>query len=296
MKTKTNVNISLGSLLKKIDDDFLSKNNNEQLDEMLSSFVNKYNFIEHYLEDIVIKLVINTKENISRDFNFKDILYVYAIQNLILLKKILAMYTKKYENKEVTVCFIVDTKANVDMHKIEDYALCATRYESNKENNHKQFENSFKKNLSYYAKNAKKSMINTLYLNNQKKVFRQNNKNVLTEIESIKDTINNKYINVNCPICASEFAKLPEIEKEKFKLHTFKITEDSIDEIIHVEKNTKRISFNCLHEQMKIETSKFYIETEKYDVDLDKENKRKVQIWFLKNLKYIIESRLNEIS
>ncbi len=296
MNTKTNVNILISSFLKKFDDDLLRKENNEKLDEMLTSVVNKYNFIEHLVDSIVIRLVINRSENISKDFNAKDILYIYEIHNIILLKKIFAMQTKKYEDKEITACFIVDNEINVDQHRILDYALSSLRQESNRENNHINFENSLKENKSYYAKNAKLSLLNTFFSNNLKRVFRLNENNKFTSLENIRSTIPHKYAKVACPICADKYESLSDLEKENYRLHIFEITENTIDEIIHVEKNIKRVSFNCIHEDMNVESPKFFIEAQKYNVDLHKEDKRKVQEWFLKNFKYFAKVELNETS
>lgn len=296
MLTKFNINTKLKTLIKVFNDDFLSENYNERLDRMLNNFVEKYKHTEHFLNSIVIKIVVRNNFILKEELNFKDILYVYEIHKIILLKKILVKETKKYENKEVTVCLILDDREIIDLHKVEDYALSSIMNEINNENNHKSFENSLKKEKSFYVKHSRQSILNTLYSNNQKKIFRQNSKNKFTKLEKMRDIIKNKYINIHCPICNAAFDKLSNYEKEDYKLHTFEITEDTIDDIIHVEKNIKRISFNCLHEEMNVVTSKFFIEAKKYNVDLDKEDKRKVQIWFLKNLKFLFESRLNEIN
>lgn len=295
MLTKFNINIKLKTFIKVFDDDILLENNNEILDEMLNSFIEKYKHIEHFLDSNLIRIVVRNDFIYKEDLTFKDIIYIYEIYKIILLKKILVKENMRCRDKEITVCLIHDDRNNINLHKIEDYALNSIMYESNKINNHKDFENSFKEK-SFYVKHAKISILNSLFSNNKKKCFRQNSKNDFTEFRKILDTIEYKYAKIHCPICSIEFAKLSNSEKRDFKLHTFEITEDTIDNIIHVEKNIQRISFNCLHEDMKISSSKFYIYADKFNIDLKNEDKRKIQIWFLKNLKYLAKSSLNEIS
>ncbi len=297
MLIKSNINMKLKTLLKVFDNnDFFSKHNNENLDQMLNNFVEKYKHAEHFLNSILIKIVVSNNYIYKEDLNFNNILYVYEVHKIILLKKILAKENIKFENKEITVCLINDDKNNIDLHNIEDYALSSIMYETNKINNHKIFENSLKKEKSFYVKNAKESVLNTLYSNNKKKVFRQNNEDKFIEFKKIQDTIEYKYVNVYCPICARAYMQLSDSEKANYDLHTFHITEENIDEMIHVEKNIQRISFNCLHEVMKISTSKFFIKANDFNIDLHIEDKRKVQIWFLKNLNYLAKRVLNEAS
>ena len=296
MLVKNNINIKLKYLIDVYDSKTLSENINETLETKLNNIVNKYKYYDHFIDSVLIKVVVKKDFVYKGELNLKDIYYTYEFHKILFLNKLLIKEYNKYENKEITVCLINDDRKNIDLHRIEDYVLSSPLFESNKINNHKDFENSFKEKKSYYVRNAKESIINTLYSNNKKKVFRQNNENVFTKFEKMRDSINNKYVNVYCPICANAYKQLSDSEKENFKLHKFKITEDVIDEIIHVEKNIQRISFNCLHEDMKISTSKFYIEAQKYNIDLKEEDKRKVQIWFLKNLKYIAKNVLNEVS
>lgn len=296
MLIKSNINIKLKDLIDVYDNKTLSENNNIILEEMLNSLVEKYKYNDHFIDSVFIKLVVRKDFIYKGELNLRDIHYTYELHKILFLNKLLIKEYNKYENKEITVCLINDEKDNIDLHKIEDYALSSLMYESNKINNHKNFENSLKKEKSYYVKKAKESVLNTLYSNNKKKVFRRNSENKFTNLDKIQDTIEYKYVNVYCPICYDAFKKLSDSEKENFKLHKFEINEDVIDDLIHVERNIQRISFNCLHEDMKISTSKFFIKADDFNIDLNIEDKRKVQIWFLKNLNYLAKRVLNEAS
>lgn len=296
MLIKNNINIKLKYLIDVYDSKALSENNNKTLESMLNNLVDKYNHNDHFIDSILIKLVVKKDFIYKGELNLRDIHYTYEFHKILFLRKLLIKENKKYENKEITVCLINDDKDNIDLHKIEDYTLSSLMYETNKINNHKNFENSFKKEKLFYVKNTRESIVNTLYANNKKKILRQNSEDKFTEFKKIRDTIEYKYLNVICPICHATYEKLINSEKENLKLHKFEINEDTIDEIIHIEKNIQRISFNCLHEDMKISTSKFYIKADDFNINLEKEEKRKVQIWFLKNLKYLAKMVLNEAS
>ena len=277
------INIKLDTFIKNVNHEEIKNHSNDLLDKMLTRFVQKYKNIEHFLDALVIKLVVDHENKAVLDFNSKHIIFYYEFENIILLNKIL-ISNSSYGKKEISVHFIIDNPSNKNCHKIEDYVISLAKYESNKDNKHEVFENSFLKSPSRFVKNAKKSIINSLYQTNPKEQFRISNSQNIVNIESIKDTIEYKYLNLQCPICAK-------ISKDAKK---YEITEETIDNIITIEKNTSRISFNCLHENLEIEKGKFYLTPSKYNIEMNNYDDRTLQIWTLKNFKYLAKEALDE--
>ncbi|MAC84775.1 MAG: hypothetical protein CL624_11650 [Arcobacter sp.] len=280
---KIQVNTTLEKLIKNIDFEQIESYTDDSLDSMLTSFVTKYKNIEHFLNTMVLKIVVDHENKAVEDFNSRYILFYYEIENIILLKKILALKSN-FRAKEITLCFIIDDEKNKDYHRIQDYVISLARYESNRNSNHVIFENSMKEAASYYVKGARESIINTLFGTNQRKPFRISNAKDLINIESIKDTLSNKYLNLQCPIC----------KKVSENSTKYEITESTVNDIITIERNTSKVSFNCLHESYDIRKGKFFFDPADFDVDMTKYNDKKLQIWTLKNFYFIVKKELHE--
>lgn len=269
-----------------IDVDNISTFSDKEFNSMLSRFCQNYKHIEHYLDSLIIKLVIKNEIFTYEKQYQKNILYVYDIENIIILKKLLAL-NEDIALKEITICSIKDEEENIDLHKFNDYVVASGKYDVNKKSNHKQFEESLSATPSYFVKNARKSVINSLLKTNKRKVFRIKNDNDLININSMKDTITNKYINLQCPIC-----KCQNIKSKKFY-----ITEETIDKVITIEKANHKISFNCLHEEYEVNQGKFFFDPLKYDIEMREYDNRKLQVWTLKNFYYIVRAEMtNEFS
>ena len=220
----------------------------------------------HFIDNVVIRVVVNNINRATLEFTNNDILYVID-SDISYLLSIVCSNKSQYLEETIDVIFIEDKASNIRLHNLFNYTVHYAKCIAGIKTQHKLFEESYKdSDTCRYVYKGRKSIINSFFRFDTRKPYRIELHDLILPILP-NSKLESKYIYLNCPICSEEF----------------EITKETIDKIIVVDK-TNKITFNCLHKKSPEFKSKFNISLIDYQEYIPPTTKeRTVQMWFIDN-------------
>ncbi len=227
---------------------------------------------DHFINNVVIRVVVNNINKVVLDFNQNDILYILD-SDISYLLSVVSSGKSKYREKTIDIIFIEDNNFDFKLHHLYNYIIPYSKCIAGKKTQHKHFEKVYEDTkICDYVKNGRKFIVNSYFRSDVRKPYRISLHNLILPILPNSE-LEGKYIYLNCPVCTNEF----------------EVTNETIDNIIEIDKKNKNISFNCLHQGKEQFVGKFNISIVKYSsyISLDKK-KYEVQMWFIDNFKRLL--------
>lgn len=266
MNIKQLVTMKIKTLLSIVDNKVIVS---DEICKELNKIVLKTKHLEYFINDVTIIIIINNINKANIHFNANDILDIKNPEYLYIVY-LICMLNPMYMDKEVDVLFIENKNYDKPIQKLYDYIIDYPRYIIAKDNTHENFEKLFK-NKSDYVKNARKSIINSIFGKDRRVSYRNFN-NVITK-PNLNHQLKDKYINLACPICYKKY----------------EVTNETINSIIKVDKRLKRIVFECLHKDKGIVSGKGYLKFDDYTNYISiKDETYVIQMWLIDNYKRLM--------
>lgn len=151
-----------------INNDYL--NDNDNLKDNLTLLIKKLKNIEQFLGIFNIQIVVTKLPTVASMIDKKDLLNVLNIESLLILNELFTKYKEKLPTNIIHVTFIADSKFDKSSYYIFRYLLYLTHFVEGNRIKHDIFNNNLKKilqkkekRMDYYAIQANKSLINTIY-------------------------------------------------------------------------------------------------------------------------------------
>ena len=219
---------------------------NDDLASELTKIAKKVKRCDVFVDSLVIKVMVTNINKASDQFTGLKATDIINKDEAFLLNYFFSMNVN-LRTETINILFIEIKKEDRLWNLLFDYVISYPTYFLAKRNLHKDFEDLFKnKKVSDFIKHGRKSIVNTLFRQDIRKLYRVNNKSI--KLPNLCHSLGDKYVNIKCPIC-------------KFK---HEIINDTIDEKISVNRKSKKIYFNCIHRGTDSHLGKPYWLYEKY--------------------------------